>query len=237
MTTQSNLHYVGSELELFTHAINWRSYWTSKIIKYLRGHVLEVGAGIGSNTKRLCHLSASWTALEPDPRQAKLISNWLDTSNILSTTAWVGTLSTLGEGKSYDAILYIDVLEHIKDDRQEVFTAYKHLAPGGVVIILSPAHAFLYSPFDKSIGHYRRYSKNDLLKLRPNESTIKFIGYLDSIGLLASLGNKLFLKSPMPTKSQIVFWDTMFVPISKLLDGVLRFKIGKSILAIWQKPL
>jgi len=237
MTRQNNLQYVGSELELFAHAKNWRSYWTSRIIKYLRGHVLEVGAGIGSNTKNLCLHSDRWTALEPDAKQSGFISNWLYASNIQSANVINGTLSSLGEDKMYDAILYIDVLEHIEDDRQEVINAYTHLAPGGAIAILSPAHNFLYSPFDKSIGHYRRYNKKNLLELRPGDSIVKFTGYLDSVGLLASLGNKLFLKSSMPTKNQILFWDTALVPMSKLLDGVLRFKIGKSILAIWQKPL
>jgi hypothetical protein len=136
----------------------------------------------------------------------------------------------------YDAILYIDVLEHIEFDRQEVINAYHHLAPGGVIIILSPAHDFLYSLFDKSIGHYRRYSRKTLLKLRPSDSIIKFTGYLDSVGLLASLGNKLIMKSSMPTKNQILFWDRVLVPVSKVLDRIFRFKVGKSILAIWQKP-
>ena len=236
MTTQNNSQYVGSELELFAHAINWRSYWTSRIVNYLRGHVLEVGAGIGTNTKNLYHLSDSWTALEPDARQSAILSNWLHTSNTLSVNVLIGTLPCLNDDIMYDAILYIDVLEHIESDRQEVINAYHHLAPGGVIIILSPAHAFLYSLFDKSIGHYRRYSKQALLKLRPSDSIIKFTGYLDSVGLLASLGNKLFLKSSMPTKNQVLFWDTVLVPISKLLDEIFRFKIGKSLLAIWQKP-
>jgi len=212
MTTRNNSQYVGDELELFAHAINWRSYWTSKIVNYLRGRVLEVGAGIGTNTKNLYHLSDNWTALEPDASQSAVISNWLHASNTLSANVLIGTLSTLDDDKMYDAILYIDVLEHIEFDRQEVINAYHHLAPGGVIIILSPAHDFLYSLFDKSIGRYRRYS------------------------LLASLGNKLIMKSSMPTKNQILFWDRVLVPVSKVLDRIFRFKVGKSILAIWQKP-
>jgi SAM-dependent methyltransferase len=236
MTTRNNSQYVGDELELFAHAINWRSYWTSKIVNHLRGRVLEVGAGIGTNTKNLYHLSDNWTALEPDASQSAVISNWLHASNTLSANVLIGTLSTLDDDKMYDAILYIDVLEHIEFDRQEVINAYHHLAPGGVIIILSPAHDFLYSLFDKSIGHYRRYSRKTLLKLRPSDSIIKFTGYLDSVGLLASLGNKLIMKSSMPTKNQILFWDRVLVPVSKVLDRIFRFKVGKSILAIWQKP-
>lgn len=236
MTPQNHLQYVGNELELFAHASKWRSYWTSKIMRYLRGNVLEVGAGIGTNTKNLYRFSDSWTALEPDASQSAIISEWLNKSNITSANVVIGTLKSLNEDTLYDAILYIDVLEHIEDDGQEVAYAYQHLAPGGVLVILSPAHAFLYSPFDRSIGHYRRYSMKSLLRLRPRESTIKFTGYLDSVGLLASLGNKLLLKSSMPTKTQISFWDNVLVPISRLIDEIFQFTIGKSILAIWQKP-
>ena len=40
----------------------------------------------------------------------------------------------------FDCILYIDVLEHIENDRQELIEAKKRLKPGGRLIILAPAH-------------------------------------------------------------------------------------------------
>ena len=45
--------YIGSELELFSHAKHWKQYWASKVRPLIKGSVLEVGAGIGSNTKLL----------------------------------------------------------------------------------------------------------------------------------------------------------------------------------------
>lgn len=59
--------------------------------------------------------------------------------------------------------------------------------------------------------------------------------YLDSAGLLASLGNKLLLRSPIPSKAQIEFWDRAMVPISRCTDRALNHAIGKSILGLWQK--
>jgi len=49
------------------------------------------------------------------------------------------------------------------------------------------------------------------------------------------LGNKLFLRSRIPSKAQIQFWDRSMVPLSRFADRALGYSIGKSILAVWQK--
>ena len=49
--------YVGSELELFEKARNWKAYWRAQIAGFVRGEVLEVGAGIGANTLTLAGLT------------------------------------------------------------------------------------------------------------------------------------------------------------------------------------
>lgn len=59
--------------------------------------------------------------------------------------------------------------------------------------------------------------------------------YLDCVGVLLSLGNVLALRRALPTRSQIVFWDSVCVPISRLADRLLRGNFGKSVLAVWQK--
>jgi len=69
----------GTELDLFSHASNWKSYWAKFIIPFIRGHVLEVGAGIGSSTLALSTCSyTSWTCLEPDPELATQLSDMLN---------------------------------------------------------------------------------------------------------------------------------------------------------------
>ena len=65
----SDFHYVGSELDLFAEARNWKAYWSRRIGSFVRGDVLEVGAGIGSNTELMRHLpqwaAAVYPAIEP----------------------------------------------------------------------------------------------------------------------------------------------------------------------------
>ena len=63
----SDFAYQGEELYLFGEAIRWKRYWMSRIREFLEGDVLEVGAGIGTNTLLLCDKRyRRWVCLEPD---------------------------------------------------------------------------------------------------------------------------------------------------------------------------
>ena len=98
-----------------------------------------------------------------------------------------------------------------------------------------PAHNYLFSPFDKAIGHFRRYNKKTLKAAVPFSLKQIDLKYLDSLGLLASLANKWFLKQDYPELKQIKFWDNFIIPISKISDFILFYTIGKTVIGIWQK--
>jgi SAM-dependent methyltransferase len=229
--------YVGQELDVFAHATNWKHYWSSAIRACLTGDVLEVGAGIGANTEFLWndHVS-SWTCLEPDPALAeRLRSRLASRTDLAACKIVVGTLETMGSNPQFDAILYIDVLEHIADDHAELARASQILRPGGRIVVLAPAHQWLYTPFDRAIGHVRRYAKPTLSACTPRDCKLERIIYLDSVGMLASLGNRLLLQQADPSLKQILFWDRFLVPFSRITDRVALHAIGKSILGIWKK--
>ena len=147
----------------------------------------------------------------------------------------IGTLEQQSPDELYDAIIYIDVIEHIENDAAELQRAFKHLKKNGHLIILVPAHQWLYSPFDEAIGHFRRYNKFMLKKAIPLGFTILKLAYLDSVGLMASVANKLFLKQSYPTQKQVLFWDSTLVPMSLITDVIIFNAIGKSLLGIWKK--
>jgi SAM-dependent methyltransferase len=234
MTT---LSYVGSELELFSKASNWKAYYRSRLKRYLVGDVLEVGAGIGATTRTLCDGSQRrWVCLEPDLEMYSELKRQIGERRLLSCCeALAGVTADLGAGDQFDAIIYIDVLEHIESDRDEVRTASAHLKAYGKLIVLAPAHQWLYTPFDKAIGHFRRYNRATLSKIISEDLECIELRYLDSVGMLASLGNHFVLKSSMPTDSQIAFWDKAMIPLSRLIDPLLGYRVGKSILGVWQK--
>ncbi len=221
---------MGSELESFARARRWKGYLKSEIRPFIGPRVAEVGAGIGTMTSVLADVPALfWLAIEPDRHLAEQIPR------APRMRVFVGRLSDLPAGELFDSILYVDVVEHIHDDAAELEHASAHLLPGGRLIVLVPAHNFLFTPFDAAIGHFRRYNKRMLLRAVPRDLHLRRLRYLDSVGMLASLANKLVLRQAAANPGQIRLWDGYMVPISKVLDPLLGFTLGKSLLGVWSK--
>lgn len=229
--------YQGKELELFERAENWKKYFASFISPYIKGDVLEVGAGIGGTTKVLCNGQQSkWICLEPDENQISKIKSLILSGKLPSYCKAVqGTLKDYVSEELYDAVLYIDVIEHIKDDKEEILLATQFLKPGGTLIILVPAHQWLFSPFDRAVGHYRRYHKNTLRALTPASMLVKKLFYLDVVGVMASIVNKLLLKRSYPTQKQIYFWDKYIIAASKKVDSLTKEFCGRALISISEK--
>ena len=228
--------YIGTELELFAAAGNWKRYVGKVLRPFICARVLEVGAGIGSN---LPYLQTSavreWTSLEPDPVQARRIAACVAAGELPPSQVISGIIADIDPSAAFDTILYIDVLEHIADDKAELARAAQHLAHGGRLIVVAPAHQFLFSPFDAAIGHHRRYSAASLAALAPPDCALEATLMLDSVGFFVSLGNRLLLSSKMPTPRQIAFWDRLLVQLSRVLDSVTFHRFGKTVVSVWQR--
>ena len=61
-----------------------------------------------------------------------------------------------------DAVLLLDVLEHLEDDVAALRGARRPLRPGGVMVITVPAYPWLWSGHDVALGHRRRYTARTL---------------------------------------------------------------------------
>lgn len=238
MTESTSFIYSGTELDLFATARNWKSYWTRVIDPYLGQSVLELGAGIGATALALKHRSyARWLSVEPDAAMVRMLKQAISSGNLSPSHDVVcGTSLDVSGDERFDTVLYIDVLEHIQDDRAELQRVTRLLQPGGHIVIVAPAHNSLYTPFDKKIGHHRRYDKALLRAIVPEELSIRRMQYLDSVGMLASLANKLLLQSDSPTIGQVRFWDSVLVRMSRVTDPLSAYQLGKSIVCILQKP-
>jgi Methyltransferase domain len=227
--------YVGDELAIFAHAHNWKQYWSRQLAPFVQGDVLEVGAGIGSNTTTLRHLSPGrWLCLEPDKQLLSVLEERVTGDLSLPVEVMCGTVDALAKNELFDTALYIDVLEHIVDDVDEIEVVAKHIRSRGHIIVLSPAHQLLYSPFDLAIGHQRRYDRASLQRCTPASGRPIMVRYVDSVGYLLSLANRIVLRQARPTLQQILFWDRYILPCSRLIDPWLGFRLGKSILCVWR---
>jgi SAM-dependent methyltransferase len=237
-STTPGFVYIGDELALFARATNWKRYFSQRLRPFILGDVLEVGAGLGGTSEYLHHLAVrSWGLLEPDRRLADQLAEKIKVSALPGVSEiHVGTLVDLPTERTFDTLIYIDVLEHIEDDAGELVRAVGRLRPGGRIIVLAPAHQWLYTPFDQAIGHFRRYDRASLTAVTPAGAVLERCFYLDSVGLLASLGNRLVLKSARPSAAQIATWDRFMVPVSRWVDPILGRRLGKSVVAVWRRP-
>jgi 2-polyprenyl-3-methyl-5-hydroxy-6-metoxy-1,4-benzoquinol methylase len=230
--TTDEFKYIGDELSLFQHAKTWKNYVSARIKPYLKGVTLEAGAGNGANINFLLQSDISrYVALEPDPQ---LCETMRGRSLDEKVEVRCGTTEDM-KMTEFDTIIYYDVTEHIEDDQAEVKRAINLLKPGGHLIIIGPAHNFLYSNFDREIGHFRRYNLSMLRALMTSNMKEIRAEYLDSVGMALSMTNRLFLKQSYPTLKQILFWDRCVVPISRIVDPILGRRLGKSFVGVFAK--
>ena len=220
------------ELEFFDAAKNWRKYQFNHIFKYINSSVLEIGPGTGNNVRYYKNRASQITLLETNKNLANSLKSKFDEDKkiiVLNSDIHI-------QEKTFDTIMYMDVLEHIEDDKKEVNKALKHLNSGGNLIFFVPAYQFLYSDFDKSIGHIKRYNKQFFLSLKENENiSIVELKYFDSIGFFIAVLNKIFNKNTKETIGLgVKIWDKLIF-FSKIMDLIFLNKFGKSLFCVIKK--
>lgn len=136
--------------------------------------LLDCGAGtgrFGMEMSQRCRV----LVLDDHEESLRLLRERFPRENVLTLD---------GEGQvplpdaSVDCITALDVLEHTPDDRAVVDGFHRLLKPGGVAVITVPACMALWSDWDVSLHHYRRYSRRELHALFVPESwEVAYINY------------------------------------------------------------
>ncbi len=223
--------YDGWELDFFDDSKNFRNYQYKLVQNFLKGRIAEVGPGNGANLYFYSKHSKRIDLYEPEK---KLYINLKKKYKKKKISIFNKKFKT--QKNKYDTILYLDVLEHIKEDKKEIYKAFKSLKKNGHLIINVPAYSHLYSKFDKEIGHYKRYNKNDfkLIFKNLNYSSLD-LKYYDLVGYIFSLMSKIFVTNYKKNFEQkIKIWNSL-IPLSRLLDFFMRNLAGKSLLIIAKK--
>lgn len=195
--------------------------WTFSLFKGLiKGHVLEVGCGVGSFTKRIIEHGSFEKLLSIDISSDSVdyCRSRFKYGNVSFRCADVESI----DGK-FDAIICMNVLEHIEDDLGALKRMLRLLKPTGTLFLLVPAHQALFCRFDVEGGHYRRYSKASLRRLVKDAAgrVAKFKQfYFNIVGAIGYFFvYKILKKAPQTAaNSEIGFFDNWVVPVMRRLE-------------------
>ncbi len=232
MKQKTLINYPGWELKYFDRAYNFRNYQQNLIKKYIKGNVAEVGPGNGTNARMYNKYCDKLHLYEP----TRKLSTHLKKKFKSDSKIKVFNRKFKKNKTYYDSIIYLDVIEHIKDHKKEIINAYNSLKKNGYLIINVPAFQFLYSQFDKDVDHIKRFQKKDFKKILSNKKFQNLnMFYYDSIGFCLSFISRIFTKNYKKNFGlKIKFWNKLII-ISKILDIMLLYSVGKSLAVIVKK--
>ena len=219
-------------LDIFDNAKVWIKYVHFLNKKYYRNDFLEVGAGIGSFTDNYEKNIKNIFLTEIDENNLNILkSKYKNNLNIKIIEKEVADIE-----EKFNTIAHFNVLEHIKEDKKEIYNCLNKINQNGYLVILVPAHNKLYSNLDKDVGHYRRYEKSFFEKLDLKGNLIVELKYIDCLGYLLYYLNKIFFKNETyPSHFKIFVWDKIFTPITMIIDFLTFYKLGKNILCVIKK--
>ena len=138
----------------------WAKWRAKQILRAMRNHEIEllweIGSGDGNVAINLQRENKAVIGVEP-------LYNGAIVTAKRGIRTYLGTLESLNlPSNSISAIGVFDVLEHLEEPKILLNEIYRVLKHDGLLLTLVPAHQWLFSNYDVSIGHFRRYSRNTL---------------------------------------------------------------------------
>jgi glycosyltransferase involved in cell wall biosynthesis len=141
--------------------------WMGETIRpYLGERVLEIGAGIGNLTRVLIPRVKCYVASDIEGEHlARLATRFQHRHNLHVRSCNLAAAADFRDlAGSMDTVVCLNVLEHIEDDMQGLRNIHSALRPGGRAIVLVPHGQEIFGSLDEALGHYRRYSHEELKK-------------------------------------------------------------------------
>jgi SAM-dependent methyltransferase len=136
----------------------------------------------------------------------------------------------------FDTVICLNVLEHVEDDLRALSHMQSVLKPGGRLVLLVPAFQFLYGTVDRSLDHYRRYTRKSLLpRMRAAGFEIERSFYMNVIGMAGWFLNNRVLKRREENADQIEMFDRYIAPVAERIEKIIPPPFGLSLIAIGQK--
>ena len=239
--TSKQVEYVGKDLEAMSFADSYHRWILDLMRPYVGRNVVEVGAGTGSFSELLLTTEPdSLTMVEPSEMYGDLCQNISSRSSLPSVRYHQNIFSNVAREIATagppDSIIYINVLEHIENDLEELRVVHQTLKSSGHLIVFVPALPMLFSKFDRSIGHFRRYRKGELRsKLEEAGFRVKDLRWFDMLGILPWLLKYRIGGSTSMEAGAVELYDRVAVPVIRRAESLISPPVGKNLFAVAEK--
>jgi glycosyltransferase involved in cell wall biosynthesis len=199
-------------LHVLSYAQRFNKWMLDVIEPFVGGRVMEFGAGIGNLTRTLCPSRELYIATDIDSENLSRLSNLL--GHYPQLRVHEGDLGQPEQFKKFesqvDTTVCLNVLEHVKDDMKGLSTMREVLVPGGRAIVLVPEGKRLYGRIDEVAGHYRRYSKEELIgKMREAGFEVERVLAFNRISRPGWFVSTCLLKKDTLNPTQLKIFDSL----------------------------
>lgn len=221
-------------LEDLERAANWRRWLCDLALPHLGEDPLEIGSGMGYYGEDLVAHLPALTVSEADPdRLIALRERFYGRPQVHVRPLVV----PIAERATHSAVVSFNVLEHIEDDVEALSSFAGLVRPGGAVVVLTPACPFAMSPFDREIGHLRRYTRRSLTDAAQKAGlVVEQVRHVNSLGLLAWIViMKLLRRRPGASAAQGI-WDQRIVPWMRRCEQHVTPPFGQTLLLVARVP-
>jgi len=228
--------YPGAELPSFENAPNYYAAILGYFAPCLAGQIVEVGAGIGTFSQCLLRLPeiTELTAIEPARNIFPMLRERL--SGNAKARLVNGTLQSVADSLSCDAVVMINVLEHVERDEELLRTARQVLKPGGALLLFVPALPQLYGSLDQHFGHVRRYRKGELGAILEKAGFhVECLRYFNLPGIFSWFVFGRIFKCTSLNPWSVRLYDRLFMSWIPRCERRWEPMVGQSILAIGTK--
>lgn len=149
------------------------------------GNVLDLGCGSGALSAELQRAGRTVTSQDVSERMVAMARRHLERQGLDATRVRLGTVEEIPPDERFDAVVALDVIEHIEDDLGAVECLRAALRAGGTLVLSVPALSWLYGPKDVAVGHFRRYDREGLLALLERGGfDVESCRYWNALGVL-----------------------------------------------------
>lgn len=205
---------------------------------YLGQRILEIGCGIGSLISRLGPRELIHGVDVEEDVLRYTTERFKDRPECRFDLVDLSSAEHAPDSLShtqFDSILCVNVLEHIQDDLLALRRMEQLVVPGGHLALLVPAHPALYGPYDELDGHYRRYSRSDLLSLiRHTQWQVVRCHSFNCVGAIGWWLKYRWRRRAMHGETEFRGM-TAIVPVMRILERWFPPPFGLSLVAILRR--